>query len=122
MSITNSSIMRQKITLQQRVMTENAFGEMVESWGTVMFLNASVEPLTGREFFRANDLPQKVAEVDTRIRIRRRKGLDPAIHRLVHGDVIYDLVAAITPQDREQTHLMVKSRSVQQPDGSKVND
>ena len=114
--------MRQRIILQKRAMTENGYGEQVESWEDVTPLNASVEPLVGRELFSgSNALPQVQAEVDTRIRIRSRKGLNPAEHRVVHGDVIYDLVAVIQDRERRQTQLMVKAKAVQQEDGSTVN-
>lgn len=119
----SSSTMRQRIILQKRVPTENGFGEQVESWEDVTPICASVEPLVGKEFFRgsAGALPQVQAEVDTRIRIRARKGLNPAEHRIVHGGVVYDLVAVIQDRDRRQTQLMVKATAVQQPDGSTVN-
>ena len=117
----NSSIMRQRVTLQKRVMTENDYGEPVETWEDMTGLNASVEPLQGREYFRGGDLPQKQAEVDTRIRIRYRKGLNPAEHRIVSGRVVHDLVAVIHDRERNQTQLMVKATAAQQPDGSKVN-
>ena len=117
--------MRQKIILQERVLTENPYGEAVESWRDATPLNASVEPLKGQEFFgnkgRDNELPQKIAEVDTRIRIRYRNGLDPAKHRIAHGEVVYDLLAVIHDRRRGQTQLMVKATAAQQPDGSKVN-
>ena len=121
MANSSSSSMKHRIFLQKRATTENAYGEQVESWEDVTPLNASVEPLVGREFFRSGDLPQKIAEVDTRIRIRFRKGLNPAEHRIVHGGVVYDLVAVIQDRERRQTQLMVKAKAVQQPDGSTVN-
>lgn len=119
----SSTIMRQRIILQKRTMAENDYGEPIESWEDVTPLNASVEPLVGREFFRGGSgaLPQKQAEVDTRIRIRYRKGLNPADHRIVHGGVVYDLVAVIQDRERRQTQLMVKATAVRQPDGSTVN-
>lgn len=123
MANSSSSTMRQRIILQKRAMAENAFGEQVESWEDVTPINASVEPLVGKEFFRGGSgaLPQVQAEVDTRIRIRYRKGLNPAEHRIVHGGVVYDLVAVIQDRERNQTQLMVKARAAQQPDGSTVN-
>lgn len=113
--------MRQRIILQKRVQTKSSYGERVESWEDVTPLNASVEPLVGREFFRGSDLPQKIAEVDTRIRIRYRKGLNPAEHRIIYGGIVHDLVAIIQDRPRGQTQLMVKATAVQQPDGSTVN-
>jgi len=121
MANSSSTTMKHRIILQQRAMVENDYGGPDEDWQDVTPLNASVEPLVGREFFRGGDLPQKIAEVDTRIRIRYRKGLNPAEHRIVYGGVVYDLVAIIQDRARRQTQLMVKASAVQQPDGSTVN-
>jgi head-tail adaptor len=78
--------------------------------------------LKGQELFRASDVPQKIAEVEARIRIRYRKGLDPAKHRIVYDGIIYDLVAVIPDRGNDQTQLMVKASAVQQPDGGRVNE
>lgn len=123
MSNNSSSTMRQRIMLQQRVVSKIGPGRREESWEDVTPINASVEPLVGREFFRGGSgaLPQVQAEVDTRIRIRYRKGLNPAEHRIVHGGVVYDLVAVIQDRERRQTQLMVKAKAVRQPDGSTIN-
>lgn len=123
MAKSSSTIMRQRIILQQRVVSKIGPGRREESWEDVTPINASVEPLVGREFFRGGSgaLPQVQAEVDTRIRIRYRKGLNPAEHRVVHGGVVYDLVAVIQDRERRQTQLMVKAKAVRQPDGSTVN-
>ena len=121
MADSSSSTMRQRITLQERVSTVNDYGEAVESWQDVTGLCASFEPLVGREFFRANDLPQKQAQIDARIRIRYRKGLNPARHRIIYDGIVHDLIAVIQDRPRRQTQLMVKATAVQQPDGSTIN-
>ena len=121
MADSSSSTMRQRVILQERVLTENPYGEGVDSWRDVTGMNASFEPLVGREFFRASDLPQKLAQIDARIRIRYRRGLDPAKHRIIYDGIVHDLVAVIQDRPRRQTQLMVKATAVQQPDGSKVN-
>ena len=113
--------MRGLVTLQERVLTENPYGEAVESWQDVTDMCCSMEPLKGQEFFKGSDLPQKVAEIDSRIRIRYRRGLDPANHRIVYDGVVYDLVAVIPDRNRRQTQLMVKATAVQQPDGGAIN-
>ena len=118
----SSSMMKNRIILQKRTMNANVYGELIETWEEVTALRASVEPLVGQEFFGSGDLPQKIAEVDTRIRIRYRKGLNPAEHRIVYGGVVYDLAAVIHDRGRGQTQLMVKATAVQQLDGSTINE
>ena len=117
----SSSTMRGKIMLQKRVLTPDAYGESVVSWEDVTELCCSMEPLVGREFFKSGDLPQRIAEIDSRIRIRYRKGLNPAENRIVYDGIKYDLVAVIADRPRRQTQLMVKASAVQQDDGSTIN-
>lgn len=119
----NSSIMRGRLILERRVMGESemGFGGPEESWEKAAELRCAFEPLVGREFFRANDLAQKQAQIDARIRIRARKGINPADHRIIYGGVVHDIVAVIHDRERGQTQLMVKATAVHQPDGSSVN-
>lgn len=121
-----SSLMRNKAILQRRVVIgEDDYCGPVFDWEDVTELRCSVEPLKGQEFFggvSAGNLPQRVAEVDSRIRIRYRRDLNPAEHRIVYGGVAYDLVAVIHDRKRGQTQLMVKASAIQQADGSTVNE
>ena len=118
----NASIMRQRIVLQKRTMTLGAFNEPLETWTEEDVMPGSFEPLTGREFWSNSGLPQKDAQADARIRVRLRKGIDPAEHKIVYAGIVYDIVAPPTyDRERRQTHLMVKAMAKQQPNGSKVN-
>lgn len=120
-----SSLLRHEIILQQRALVGSPSGETLETWEDAGRLRASFEPLKGREFFnqssRASDFPQRSAQVDARIRVRFRQGLNPAEHRIVYGGVVYDLTAVIHDRRRGQTQLMVTASAAQQPDGSTVN-
>ena len=125
MARTASSIMRQRITLQARTLTRNEYGEEVPSWADVVVMCGSFEPLRGSEYFAAGaekeKLPQEVARIDARIRIRERQGINPAENRVIHGGIVYDIVSVIQDRERRQTQLMVAARSVEQPDGSRIN-
>ena len=120
-----SSIMRQKITLQERTLVENDYGEMTEKWDDAVVLCGSFEPLKGQEYFSASQdkqrLPMTVAQIDARIRIRERRGVNPADNRVCHGGVVYDIVSVIQDRERRQTQLMVRASALQQTDGSTVN-
>ena len=121
-----SSLLRHKVTLQRRIFVgEDDYGRPIPQWKDVTELRCSMEPLKGREFFggmNAGNLPQRIAEIESRIRIRYRRGLDPAEHRIVYGGVIYDLVAVIPDRKRGQTQLMVRASAVQQPEGGSINE
>lgn len=80
-------------------------GETSRGWVEVATVWAAVEPLQGREFFESGAVQ---SQVTTRIRMRYRPGLTPAM-RLVHGDDVHEIEAIIDPQTRhEQLQIMCK--------------
>lgn len=123
-----SSIMKNKVMLQRRILAVNDYGETVEQWEDVTPLNASFEPLRGQEFFKSQaffgsfgHFPQKQANVDARIRIRYRKGLNPAENRIVYGGGNYNILSIIHNRKIRETQLMVAAKAVLQNDFSTVN-
>lgn len=95
--------LNKKITIQQRSGGEDAAGQPVDVWTDVATVWASVDAISGREYFASQ---ANQAEVQTRIRIRLRNGILPAM-RVVYGSTIYD-INAVLPQSRE-LHLMCSS-------------
>lgn len=66
---------------------------------------ASVEPLSGREYFLAR---QVNAEATVRVRIRYRAGITPRM-RVKYGSRSLEIVSVIDPGERhEELHLMCK--------------
>ena len=121
-----SSLLKHKAVLQRRIFVgEDEYCMPIPDWEDVTVLRCSFEHLKGREFFAGmgnNGVPQRIAEVEARVRIRERKGLDPANHRLVFGGVNYNIVAIIPDYNRRQTQLMVKAIASDQDDGASVNE
>ena len=64
--------LRSRVTLQRRVETQNAFGEVTWSWADVAELWADVETIAGKEYFAA---AQVQGGADTKIRLRYRQGI-----------------------------------------------
>lgn len=68
-----------------------ATGDLAQDWAPVATVWAAIEPLSAREFIQS---AATQSEVTTRVTIRYRDGLDPAM-RLVHvrkgrPDVVYN--------------------------------
>ena len=79
--------LRQRVTIQDKSVSQNTYGEEVITyvdWATVW---AAVEPLRGREFLEGRQI---TAEVSTRIRIRYRSGISPEM-RVKFGSKVYDV-------------------------------
>ena len=117
----NSSIMREMLVLQVRKLTPNEFNELEESWDTLAVVNGSYEPLRGQELWSSQNVPQRNAQVEVRIRIRMRRGLSPAENRVVYGGVVHDVLAVIHDRKHGQTQLMVRAVATEQPNGGTVN-
>jgi len=85
------------------VSTQDSYGAPVESWSEVAALWAAKEPLSGREFF---DAQQVFSENVTRFRIRYREGVDTTM-RIAHGGRLYNIKSILDPEERHQElHLL----------------
>ena len=112
---------RHRVTLLTRETGRDAFGGATDKWTDGQVVYASVEPLRGNEYFQKGQLPQVEAQVDARIRIRRRNGLDLASLRVRHGRTVYDVQAIIQDTRNIETQLMVRARKLDQGKGQEVN-
>lgn len=91
------------MTLQRLVTAYDEYNAPVESWQDVATVWAAVEPLSGREYFAAE---QTQARVNTRITIRYRAGIMPTM-RVVWGAKLYNIRAVIDTEGRhEELQLM----------------
>lgn len=89
--------LRHRVTLQRRADTQSTSGEVVPGYEDILTVWASIEPLSGREMFAAQ---QVQSEVNTRIRIRWRPEIDSTV-RVVNaltatrkGSDFYDVLSA----------------------------
>jgi len=64
--------LRQRVNIQARSATVDAFGQESETWATVATVWASVEPLSGRELLTAQ---QVQGETTHRVRMRYQAGV-----------------------------------------------
>jgi SPP1 family predicted phage head-tail adaptor len=74
---------RHRITIQDCAKTENSLGEVLSVWQDVVTgASAWVEDLRGRELLAAQEIH---GEVDTRIRLRYRSGINARMRVLFRG-------------------------------------
>lgn len=93
-----------RITIQNRVETQNTLGEAVISYTTFAQVWAEVVPLRGREYFTA---AQTVPEAQLRIRIRYMTGVTEK-HRIVYEGVNCDILHIAEIGRKEGLEIMVK--------------
>lgn len=91
-----------RITIQQQSTTQDDYGQPLDTWTDVAAnIYASIEPLTGRDFFAAKQIN---SEITTRITINYRNDILPKM-RVVYGSKIYDIIAP--PIDFEERHIEI---------------
>ncbi len=92
--------LRQRVTIQDKVVTQNTFGEEVITWTDYLTAWAAVEPLRGREF---NEQAMAGAELTTRIVLRWPGTLDyrPEM-RAVHAERLYNVRSVVRVDERRR--------------------
>lgn len=85
---------------------QDATGQPVVTWSTFAAVPASVMPITGREYFAAQ---QEVGRVDTRISIRYLSGVDVQM-RVLYDSLQYDIEAVIDTDDQHREMVLMCSR------------
>lgn len=98
--------LRHRVTIERQGIIEGDYGPQPGPWATVGIVNASVEPLNGREYVSHM---MALSEITTTIKMRYRADL-MLTDRIVHGGTAYNIVNAINPAMRnKELILMCKS-------------
>lgn len=97
--------LNKRVKLQTKTVTQDGYGAALATWADTATVWAAVEPLQGREFWAQQ---QVQSEVTTRVRIRYRAGVVPAM-RVLYGTRVLDILSVIDPKERhEELQLMCR--------------
>lgn len=95
MRLTRASNYRHRITFQKNTSTRGTTGEVVKVWALYATRRASVEPLSGRELFAAQ---QVQSETSVRIKVRYDDALaavDVRDYQITFNSKTYDIESVI---------------------------
>lgn len=99
--------MRHRITFQSFTGLQDDYGDPLQSddsnWDPVATLWAAIDPISGREFYAAE---QSQSEVSHKIRCRYRSGLTTAM-RIKYGKRIFQIVSIIDWEERHESLLIM---------------
>lgn len=101
--------LRHRVTIQQNTPTRDSYGDVIDSWGTVVTVWAAIEPRTGREQF-VGGAAQTYAEGTVDIRIRYRTGITQSM-RVVRGSEIYNIQAVLNRWGRNKEIILQCTRA-----------
>lgn len=97
-----------RITIQRKTLTDNEYGEPVETWADLVTLWAIYLPARGSERFAAQ---QQIAEIDTVFRIRYRQNIT-VTDRIIYNGRTYDIKAVVDMCGRKDgIELYAKARA-----------
>ena len=105
-----SGMLRHRVTLQRFQQGQDAYGGPVETWEDVATVWASLEAMSGREFFASQ---QTQSEVTQRIRIRYRTDVT-ADMRVTHNGKVFNIVAPLPDNRGRELVLMCREVSCEQ--------
>ncbi|ABR74602.1 head-tail adaptor protein [Actinobacillus succinogenes] len=101
----NIGKLRHRITLQKQINTVNDYGAAVTTWKNVATVWADVRPLSGREYFAAQ---QVQSEVTTQIWLRHLPGIVPTM-RVKFSERTLEILSVLNTQERNiSLQLMCK--------------
>lgn len=97
--------LRASITVQRQATTQDSYGQRNNTWTTLLTTRASIEPISGREFFLQSG---EQAEVSTRIRLRYSVAADTIrpSDRIAADGKIYN-IHAIMPDPKSRELLLM---------------
>ena len=90
--------MRQRITFQEEVKTADGSKGFTVAWRDFISVWASVEPLSGREFFAAHQIK---AEITHRVKIRYRTDITVKM-RIKHRERVLEIESIIDKKERRE--------------------
>lgn len=87
---------RHRVTIKDRVVVRDSYGEEDVTWADVATVWADVQPIRGREYL---EMDQAQADVTHRVYLRYRTGVEPTM-RVYLGSRALQIESVIRPGER----------------------
>lgn len=95
--------LKYRIVLQKKMITEDALKQQTEVWTDFAYVWARIEPLSGREYFAAQQIN---SEISVRVTIRYLPGITTGT-RVVFGGRIFDVLSVVNPEERNISLILM---------------
>jgi SPP1 family predicted phage head-tail adaptor len=90
--------LRHSIAIERVTETQDTDGSVVETWSPYATVHASIEPMSGREYFAAQSTQ---ADETHRISLRYLSGVTPKM-RVNYASRIFDILSVINVNERNR--------------------
>ncbi len=105
--IVRAGLLRKRITIQNTTASQDTYGAQNITWENFAVNRpAEVTPLSGREFF---DAQQTQSSIEVRFKIRYIRGIKPKMRILYNGEG-YDIQSVINLNERNREFQILCSR------------
>lgn len=98
-----SQQLRHRVKLQSKSVVQDSYGQETITWTDEAQIWASIEPISGREYFLAK---QVQAETTHRIRIRYYSGVR-ADWRVLYGTRVFNIESVINPEEANKEIILM---------------
>ena len=98
-----ASELRRQIVIQHASRVKDDFGSDVSTWATLATVYAKIEPLTGREFFAANEIVEKVSH---RFIIRYLSTVTTQM-RVSYDSRIFNITSVVDPEEKNKVTVLL---------------
>ncbi len=95
--------LRHWITIQTRTDTMDSYGEPIPAWTIFDQVWASIEPITGREYFASKETRSQSTH---RIRIRYRSGITTKM-RISWDSRLFDIESILNTEERDRELVLM---------------
>ena len=99
----NPGKLRHRLQIEKKVVARDSYGAETITWTDVDTVWGSVEPISGREYFLAQ---QVQSEVTHRVTIRYYAGMNPG-WRIKFGTRIFDVLSVINTEERNREMILM---------------
>ena len=96
--IIRAGYLRHRLTLQDKVVVQNDYGEETITWSTTATVWGTIEPLRGREYMEAR---QEQANISHRVRMRHGPTVKPTM-RILNDGRVFEIESVINPLERNR--------------------
>jgi SPP1 family predicted phage head-tail adaptor len=100
--------LRHRITIEQAAENQEPDGSVIEMWSIYATAQASIEPVSGREYFVAQSTQ---ADLNHRISLRYVPGITPKM-RVNYGSRIFDILSVINVNERNRELQLMCRESI----------
>lgn len=105
----NIGKMRHRITIEQKTRVPDGAGGYTESWLPFAAVWAAVDPISGKEYFEAQQIQSAVTH---KIRIRYRSGIIPSMRVNFKGRIFAMTSPPINWEERNRDMLLMCSEVI----------